>query len=455
MQEGKSLLSRFLGIIILTVCVCFQFQTAAAGSDDRVQWLKDNAIPIRTIDPEEEDFSDLMPLVEKIGSARLVLLGEQSHGDGNVFLLKARLIRFLHQVMGFDVLAWESGLYDCRRMEAALRSDLPLDEAVSYGIFPIWALSEQVHPVFAFARSTYGKPGSLIMAGFDCQLSTARSADNFLSDIQRFFDDARLESLSPEGWALFEEALHPQKMRGMTEEKRSAHKENLSVLLRLIDESRARLSLYHGTGEIDFWQKALSGYAVYFGMIEKLLSGKERSVLDNNIRDAVMAQNLLWLVEEAFPKKKIVAWAATMHNMRRIDQVQTNRPNLIYDGLVTMGHPVYQKLKDEVYSIGFSAYQGKAGNVFLKKPYDIPPAPENSLEEICHRTGHEMLFIDFKETVEDAGHWLNQKMKARPLGHSVMDAVWPLHLDAMIFTDTVTPSKRFQKEAVEKDRRPG
>lgn len=446
MLEGKHKQVHFLGIIILTVCISFQVQAGTAGPDDRVQWLKDNAVPIRAVAPDDVDFSDLMPLVEKIGSARLVLLGEQSHGDGNVFLLKARIIRFLHQVMGFDVLAWESGLYDCSRMEAALHSDIPLNEALSYGIFPIWALSEQVQPVFAYARSTYGKPRPLIMAGFDCQLSSVRSAKSFLSDLEAFFNRARLESLPAEGWALFEEALDPQKLRSMTEEKRSAHKKNMEFLLRLIMDSRAELSPYHASAEIDLWQKALNGYRVYFGMIEKLISGKERSVLDNNVRDAVMAQNLLWLVEEAFPHEKIIVWAATMHNMRRIDQVQTNKPSLSYEGIVTMGHPVYERLQDEVYSIGFTAYQGKAGNVFSKAPYDIPQAPENSLEELCHRCGHEMLFIDFKGTIKDAGHWLNKKMKARPLGHSVMDAVWPLHLDAMIFTDTVTPSTRIQKE---------
>jgi len=450
MQEGKYKQVFYLGIFIFTICICLQAQTGEADSDAKVQWLKDNAIPIRTISPDDEDFSDLMPLVDKIGDASLVLLGEQSHGDGNVFLLKARLVRFLHQVMGFDVLAWESGLYDCSRMEAALHSEIPLDEAEAYGNFPIWALSEQVRPVFEYARSTYGRPNPLIMTGFDCQFSSARSATNFLSEIKAFFKKAQPESLSAESWDLFEEALDAQKLRNMTEERRSIHKENMSTLERSIVDSRARLSMYYGSGEIDFWYRALSGYRVYFEMIEKMLSGGQPTVLDNNVRDAVMAQNLIWLSEEAFPHKKIIVWGATLHNMRRIDNVQTNKPSLSYEGLVTMGHPVFEKLKDEVYSIGFSAYQGKAGNVFIKKPYDIPPAPVNSLDEICHRTGHELLFIDFKGIRKDEGHWLNQKLKARPLGHTVMDAVWPLHLDAMIFTDAVTPSTRIQKEDEEK-----
>ena len=71
----------------------------------KVEWLRKNAIPIRTIDPADDDFTDLMPLKQRIGDARIVQLGEQTHGDGATFHAKSRLIRFLHQHMGFDVLA--------------------------------------------------------------------------------------------------------------------------------------------------------------------------------------------------------------------------------------------------------------------------------------------------------------------------------------------------------------
>jgi erythromycin esterase len=45
-------------------------------------WLQKHVLPVRTIDPQDADFTDLMPLAEKIGGARVVALGEQSHGDG-------------------------------------------------------------------------------------------------------------------------------------------------------------------------------------------------------------------------------------------------------------------------------------------------------------------------------------------------------------------------------------
>jgi erythromycin esterase-like protein len=112
--------------------------------------------------------------------------------------------------------------------------------------------------------------------------------------------------------------------------------------------------------------------------------------------------------------------------------------------------PLYEKLGDALYSIGFTAFQGKAGNVFMKKTWDIEPAKEGSLEELFHQTGKELMLIDFKGPGNDPQHWLNRPLKSRPLGHASMDAVWTRHLDAMIFTDTLTPSTPIKKESQSK-----
>ena len=70
----------------------------SSNDDIRVVWLNQNAIPLRSIDPNDKDFSDLEPLVKAIGNARIVQLGEQTHGDGATFLAKTRLIKFLQKM---------------------------------------------------------------------------------------------------------------------------------------------------------------------------------------------------------------------------------------------------------------------------------------------------------------------------------------------------------------------
>lgn len=56
---------------------------------------------------------DLGALDEAIGDSRVVLLGEQSHGDGAAFVAKTQIVEHLHRNLGFDVLA-----IDCRHTGA-------------------------------------------------------------------------------------------------------------------------------------------------------------------------------------------------------------------------------------------------------------------------------------------------------------------------------------------------
>ena len=132
---------------------------ALIQAEDRLawkDWLSRNASPIRSIDPTitEDNFADLKPLMKAIGDSRIVVLGEQSYGDGATFLAKGRLVKFLHRKMGFDVLAWEAGLFNCTDMDSAVRdSAIPIQDAINRGIYPIWGASAPVRPVFEYARS--------------------------------------------------------------------------------------------------------------------------------------------------------------------------------------------------------------------------------------------------------------------------------------------------------------
>jgi hypothetical protein len=72
--------------------------------------------------------------------------------------------------------------------------------------------------------------------------------------------------------------------------------------------------------EVALWRQLLScmrGHAQYvFGH-----DPKGSIAAGNNARDAQMAANLLWLARDPYPTKKIIVWAATMHNMRHPERV--------------------------------------------------------------------------------------------------------------------------------------
>ena len=79
--------------------------------------LTDLALPLQTAD-------DLSPLLERIGDARYVLLGEASHGTSEYYGWRAALSRRLIDELRFDFVAVEGDWPDCYEVNRYVR-DLP------------------------------------------------------------------------------------------------------------------------------------------------------------------------------------------------------------------------------------------------------------------------------------------------------------------------------------------
>jgi len=158
--------------------------TAAPQPADALQdWIAKSSVSIRSINAADADFSDLEPMGQAIGSARVVQLGEPSHGAGTGFEAKARLVRFLHERLGFDVLVWESGLYDVRLTEAGLRAGEDPRKAAQRGIFSIWSAAAEVQPLLDYVKASQATMRPVEMAGFDLQFTSDECFDHFAADL--------------------------------------------------------------------------------------------------------------------------------------------------------------------------------------------------------------------------------------------------------------------------------
>jgi erythromycin esterase len=419
--------------------------------DARIGDLLERAVEIRSIDPldEEDDFADLMPLKELIGDARLVTLGEQSHGDGAVFYAKARLIKFLHQEMGFDVLAWESGMFDCREVDRALRDPkAKMDGITGMGIFPIWTVSAQVAPTLEYVRSTLttGKP--IETCGFDHQFSAGEHSKWPAATIA-FFDTVDPAMLPDD----VRESLNSgmQKAFGRMQEHQPMQDDVKAVMHRweripeLMDKHAEALQKTHGESEFAFMRRCADDAITSCQSMLDFLDGQNaaaRKVTDNNTRDRRMGENLIWLVNERYRDRKIIAWMATMHAVHDVQKIgMVGNPDF-YKGLLTCGTVAHKAIGDRMYTIGFTAADGKAGNVWTKEGRSLEAPSKGSLEDLCLQTGKPFLFIDFTSLPHD--HWLHQPLVSRPLGYAEMTASegWPKQMDAMFYIRTMFPSTR-------------
>src|SRR4051794_36439744 len=97
---------------------------------------------ILTLSSSLSDAEDLDALLERIGDARYVLLGEASHGTHDYYLWRARLSRRLIEEKGFRFIAVEGDWPDCFRVNRYIKgesAEQSADETLrAFARWPTW-----------------------------------------------------------------------------------------------------------------------------------------------------------------------------------------------------------------------------------------------------------------------------------------------------------------------------
>ena len=143
------------------------------------------AHPLRSVSPADTTFAELEFLRSEIGGARVVFLGEPTHGEGNVLAAKARLVAYLQQRLGFTTLAMESGFYELHKAQHQIAVGKSVVTNLQSSVFPIWMRTKEFQAVVPLV----GIDGLRVM-GFDPQLSGDYSAD-LTDELEDFLDDEK------------------------------------------------------------------------------------------------------------------------------------------------------------------------------------------------------------------------------------------------------------------------
>ena len=382
----------------------FAGNAATAQKRDGLQaWLAAHAAAVRTIDPADEDFTDLEPLADAIGTSHLVQLGEPSHGAGSCFSAKARIAKFLHRHHGFDVLIWESGLYDVALAEAGMRGTDDAMTAARRGVFTLWSMAEQVKPLFDYIKASQATLRPLEMAGFDMQVTADGSTARFAEDLRAFaagLEDqvlrARAVSLVEQGLSA-RERLFANKFAGQAD--LDALTEATAGLVMLINERRRDFERVHGPLGTSFMAHAIENMRADAAFRAEFARAPATTAARESSRDAANAANLRWLLEERYAGRKALVWAHDVHVMNAYYDSQFRGVHLKQQpgDMKPTGTFIAEWLGKQVYTIGMTAFQGEDGFAMGGPATPVPPAPDGSLEARLHAMGHAYAFLDFRK----------------------------------------------------------
>jgi erythromycin esterase len=456
-KRGEDMRLQYLALLSLLTA-----SAGVVGADDvkpgpassvaRVAWLKQHVAPIRSLDPADENFTDLEPLRKAVGAARIVFLSEEWHGSGATFRVRDRVIRFLHQKCGFDVLAFESGLYDCRKAWQLLKEGkMPALEASSQGIFQTWTGTEECRPLFEYLGKQARQPRPLEVCGFDCQFTGPASRRFLPEELTTLLKKLPPDGLKPEQRDTVVRAFAKLTVAGTGIGK--PEKEALAACRKALMGAKPSEDL--PAGELAFWRQFLESS---LAMAEAEAAQKAGIKTEGNYmmrRDEQMARNLVWLAHEAYPKRKIIVWAAAFHLMRNPETVamisepgktaalSKSVPSYPRNMIRTMGNEAWKAIEKETYSIFFTAAEGEFQAIAMAKPEKLKPLIQDSLEDLLVKAGVENGFFDLRRRGKD-GSWLEERLIARVMGDMDYEADWTKVCDGIFFLKKqhgVTPVK--------------
>lgn len=371
-----------------------------------VVWLRDHGIPFATVEPGD-DFSDLQPLKRIIGDARIVSVGEATHGTHEFQAMKDRLVRFLVTEMGFTDFAMEANLPECERVNDYVHTgqgDLP---QLLRGLY-FWTWNtEEVRDMINWMRAHNASPAGaprISFHGFDMQSIRVAMGDvlTYLRQVDppaATDADARYKNL-PGRFIANQDAT--MRLRGGSAADRSAF---LAGAQNVYDNLVAMRTRYTAASTPDAYARALQDARVAVQGAEYVAAEPVRK---NDVRDQYMAENVTWLLDQAGANARIILWAHNQH-------VGTTP----YVTVKSMGMWLRERYGDAMRVVGQTFYAGTCNAVEgMVTEVVVPPPLPDSYEAALHETGYPRVIVDLRavHAGTTATDWLEGPHPSRAIG---------------------------------------
>ena len=329
--------------------------------------------------------ADLDPLMNRIGSARIVLLGEATHGTSEFYRMRARITRDLIVRKDFRFVAIEADWPDAARVDHYVRHfEYPPSEWTAFARFPTWMWRNvEVRDFVRWLRKhngTVARDKRVAFHGLDLYslYDSIRSVLSYLDEV-----DPESARVARERYGCLTPWQHDPATYGHAALTGSYPRCESDVVRALTELLAKRQAYAEHDGErfLDAEQNA------------RLIANAERyyrimyygSRASWNLRDSHMFEALKNLLAFHGPDSKAIVWAHNSHvgNAEATEMAARGEHNL--------GQLCRKTFGAQAYLVGFGTHSGTvAAASDWNGPMEVKavrPALPNSYEQLCHATG--------------------------------------------------------------------
>jgi erythromycin esterase len=428
---------------ILSFLLIFYWASQSIIAQTTVKdYVKKSAVEIKHLSIKDNGVTDLEAVGRAIGDSRIVALGEQNHGDGTTFEAKGRLVRYLHEQKGFNVLVFESDYFGLTYgFENIPKTQDSINHFIFNNVMGNWAWCDKAKSfLYEYISQTHTTQSPLQIAGMDSQFHGSYTVKNLVNRASQIFSkiiNTKQDSIQAK---VVLENL-PQTYYWTYKEPDSTALENgwASISKLLKEKKLDSLSIEE--------RLMIDNIKLSYEQMIDVLHKTYYTDYNYTKRDRQMFNNLMWLLKYKFPNEKIIIWAHNAHIAKFNQDFEDNNQK----GVMT-GHFLGNKKTNpfSYYAIGVTSYNANPIWVGMNYTIAVEKPKKNSFENWINPNWN-FSFIDWKgwnETKTNEAFSMKGSLEA--IQHRNFINQWNKVFDGVFFIRNVDGCKQINLEEIRK-----
>lgn len=432
---------------LLVVALALVGRSAAQSGRSAVEeWIRSQAWRLDRIEPDAntEDLRQLRPLID---GARVVALGEPSHGNHEPLAFRNRLFQFLVEEMGFTAIAIESGFSEAGGVQKFIASgDGTADEVVrdslTYGFGRFkenaalvqWMRDYNADPAHRRKVAFYGI--AIGLGGPRTATPTPVTLEVALAYVR--LADAEAARSVEQKWRPWLERLRVSNPEEFSPAEHDVITAAIDDLIALFEQQRTTFVAKTSSADYE-WAYRNAIAAREADRMFRVMPPPERGRIpaaawrQMNAGDEAMAQKVRWILEREGPTGRVLVFA---HNTHVQDALLEGG---VWSGFERPPEPLGMRLRamvgEQLRIIGTAGATSAEGLPFTD------PGPD-SVDAVLARVGVPQFVIGWRTGQRDPGmeNWLQEGRRMR--SGATFEVVSPGRaFDGLVFIDRLTPAR--------------